>query len=384
MVAPAHTDGRGGRFGKGSEPIDEAVAVSGLVSGEPVPPPRERCAYLDLLKVLASFAVVLIHVCAASFSCYELGDGGWQVANALDSLSRWCVPVFLMVTGALLLEPKKDVSQSELFRRRIPSLVLLYFLWSFVYALRSVVVGGWAGALAFVSSVVAGEYHLWYLPMLLGVYLLVPVLRALAANNRLLAYSCGLFCLAIVLNLCGIVAFGRGFRLTELITDLNFSPVYAGYSLLGCCLYRMTGERAEKIYRFCCWLLPLCLVFTVGGTYALSIRAGADDYSLYGYLLPNTLVPAVWVFLAARLRLQGWSSSAAHTLQVVASCSLGIYLIHPLLLFCSQGAAEVVMRRLGPVGIVGWSAALWFASLVPVLAWHRALTGRSLGERGQK
>ena len=78
-----------------------------------------RLVYADLLRVAATLAVVIL----LPLRRVDLRGAGrlraWRVFNVYDGLTRWCVPVFVMLSGMFLLDPKKSLSYRSLFFRQI-------------------------------------------------------------------------------------------------------------------------------------------------------------------------------------------------------------------------------------------------------------------------
>src|SRR3954447_23076195 len=84
--------------------------------------PLEPTGWLDLARVLAIGAVLAVHEAGAAVGARRPGepaDPAWWAANVLDAASRWCVPVFVMVSGALLLDPRRTERPREFYRRRL-------------------------------------------------------------------------------------------------------------------------------------------------------------------------------------------------------------------------------------------------------------------------
>lgn len=127
---------------------------------------------LSLLRVIACFMVIQLHVSAELF---DVWDQKWWAGNVYDSLVRSSVPLFFMISGATLL-PKQEsirVFFSKRFIRVIPPLLFwsIFYLWWLSY--NGVKTGNWA--LAILSG--PTMFHLWYFYALIGLYAFVPVLR---------------------------------------------------------------------------------------------------------------------------------------------------------------------------------------------------------------
>ena len=85
---------------------------------------RKRIAYLDSLRVVAILAVIMIHVAAQNWYSQDVNSAAWKAFNFYDSISRWSVPAFVMISGALMLD--KDISIKKLYTQKIPRLLIAF------------------------------------------------------------------------------------------------------------------------------------------------------------------------------------------------------------------------------------------------------------------
>jgi surface polysaccharide O-acyltransferase-like enzyme len=134
---------------------------------------KERIVFLDYLRVLACFMVMVIHAVEPFYFDGEMNlhiatksDAFWVAV--IDSAARACVPLFVM-TSCYLLFPLK-VPALAFFRRRAMRILVPFFVWSCVYVWRF---GGSLKELLFNFPAAAG--HLWFVPMLFGLYLAMPL-----------------------------------------------------------------------------------------------------------------------------------------------------------------------------------------------------------------
>ena len=136
-----------------------------------------RVVWVDWMRVAACFMVVLVH----STEPFYLGGDGAQIltlsdaywSSFFDSFVRSCVPLFIIASSYLLF-PLQQQSAAEFFRRRAVRVLVPFLLWTLAYALL------WGEPvqnfrdLAFNFCYACG--HLWFVYMLVGVYLLMPLL----------------------------------------------------------------------------------------------------------------------------------------------------------------------------------------------------------------
>lgn len=148
--------------------------------------------YIDYLRVISMCAVVMMHVCVTAMS--EFSDGMGTMKGALfcgvKNILNFAVPVFFMITGALLLNPEKDISLQKLLKSYILkyACVILTFCWA--YSLIEIIFNNhnlrpiyflWSFA-----DMLQGKTwdHMWYMYSLLGVLFALPILRWIAKMAR--------------------------------------------------------------------------------------------------------------------------------------------------------------------------------------------------------
>ena len=153
-------------------------------------------AWIDLIRIVAVFQVILVHLSYVIFFKEDLLSSNWIAANFYDSFSRMGVPLFFMVSGYLLLgkiEPISDFFRKRFLKVGVPTLFwsVFYLFWS-VEAYSSGKMSPLVITLSMLKTMYLGdvEIHLWFLYILVGIYLVVPILRVFisAASRRDLTY----------------------------------------------------------------------------------------------------------------------------------------------------------------------------------------------------
>ena len=81
--------------------------------------PSQRIVYLDLLRLMATLAVIFLHGATSEFYLPH-SSMNWYIAATEDSIVRWCVPVFVMISGALFLNPNKEITYREILWSIVP------------------------------------------------------------------------------------------------------------------------------------------------------------------------------------------------------------------------------------------------------------------------
>ena len=90
----------------------------------------DRTVYFDYLRVAATFAVMILHISAQNWYTTDVNGIEWKIFNFFNSMVRWAVPVFVMISGSLFL--KKDVSIKKIYTKYILRMVISYITWNFI------------------------------------------------------------------------------------------------------------------------------------------------------------------------------------------------------------------------------------------------------------
>lgn len=284
--------------------------------------------WIDLIRAVAVFQVVLVHLSYVIFFKEEVLSANWQAANLYDSFSRMGVPLFFMASGVLLLgknEPAADFFLKRFVKVGIPTLfwTIAYLLWS-VDAYTNGTMSPLGVALSMFKAIYTGnvEIHLWFLYILIGIYLVVPILRVYvsAASRRDLAYFVAMWILATpLLDLAQ--------RLSGLQTALVIPVVagYIGYFVMGYLLADVKlGRRGLFLSALGC-VVAIAVIFV--GTNVLSPSAAPIEIFFYSYFSPPTVLASICGFLLLK-HLGNNLGRAAGLVRLVAATAFGIYLIH--------------------------------------------------------
>lgn len=279
----------------------------------------------DVMRVTACLAVLLLHLSATIVMQRDMpGTMSWHAANLIDAATRWCVPVFVMLSGALLLDPQKHASPRQFWTRRLSRLLPVLIAWSVVYfAWRALF---WKEPLtlaAIAHDLVAGRpyIHLYFLFLIAGLYLITPFLAK--AANALDSTHLGQ---AIAI----IAALALGANLFDFLASSAFTIFvpYIAYYLAGWYCRGMCADRSGP-YGF--WLTGAILITTVL-TALLVSRYGLDDrWSFYFYedFSPTVMVMSITVFMLI-LRGAIHPPTMLGLAQRLAPLTLGVYLAHPI------------------------------------------------------
>lgn len=286
--------------------------------------------FFDYLRAIAIIAVILIHSAAILVFLYpEAEIHLWSVANVYDSISRWCVPVFFMISGALLLN--KTETLSEFFKKRFNKVLIPFLFWSLVYSVIIQIIVNrstfsvWHLLKEFMSD--GTFYHLWYVYYLIGLYLLTPLFRVFVKNasKQVIEY------VLILWFVCSSV-FGFIQNFFEITVDIGLPLIsYVGYFLLGYYLNNFEVKKNAKAIFYTLGLLGM--ITTIGGTHILTVYYEYPYEYFYDYLTPNIIFMSLSVFLAVKSIIEKRKTAKVNPfIKLLSNSSYGVYLIHPIIL----------------------------------------------------
>lgn len=259
---------------------------------------KQRLAYLDVLRVMSTYFVIFMHALSLPWYSSSIDSTAWHVMNIYDSGIRFCVPIFFMISGTLFLNPEKEFPIQRIFSKYILRIMVAFLVWSTFYALLLAYRGEIGKTIdIIIYQILSGHYHMWFLFALLGMYLQLPILRQITKDKKTLEYFLLLsFLMVECFNFIKIHSLSN-FWLDSWQQRAQIYVIagYTGYFLLGHYLnsYPPTGKRKNIIYA----LGILSYLFTILGTIFLSQRNGYANGFLYEYLMPNTYLMAMAIFV---------------------------------------------------------------------------------------
>ncbi|MBQ3446870.1 MAG: acyltransferase family protein [Synergistaceae bacterium] len=284
-----------------------------------------RCCYLDSLRVFAAFAVMVLHVASQYEYTTDVHSFDWLAMNFWDSLVRWPVSVFVMISGALFLS--RDIPAKKLYTKYIFRIFTAFVFWSLVYACRAYVKNG--DALKAFAQFLTGYYHMWFLWMIAGLYAVVPFMRKIAESGTLTKYFLVMsFVFAFVLpETVEIISlfseeYGKFAGKLAGMPMLEFVGGFTGYFLLGYFLSTAKiSRRAERvIYAAGVVSVIVCVILSS----AVSLAQDSPSSIFYGNLTVTTLCEAVAVFVFFREKL----NFPVRFIRQLSQYSFGAYLVH--------------------------------------------------------
>ncbi|MBK8966094.1 MAG: acyltransferase [Saprospiraceae bacterium] len=307
----------------------------------PVPlaeaPQRQyKRVYANYIRAFAACAVVQMHSVGGYLYTFDPTadpDVRFLTADIIYGHLRWATPFFILISGALLLNPSKQESISVFLKKRLRRVLIPFAFWGTIYLLYlyrgNMYYGTWPELKDVLNTIFYNDiyFHLWFIPMITGLYLLTPIFRIFIQNAKRSDIE---YFLVLSFTITALQHFLPGIIFVKYIGWMG----YIGFYVLGYYLSAFPIKRSWKKV-----IYPLALAMPLTGaflTWWLTVQAGEYDARVFVYSSPNVVIMIFALFLF--LKDFDWGTFATRYPRVhrafnrLADLSYGVYFIHVLIL----------------------------------------------------
>ena len=290
----------------------------------------------DLIRTLAIFLVIFLHCSGFPYAIQgEITPTvvlDWFTADVYSAFGYLGVPLFVMLSGALLLEPAKaDEPMRVFFKKRFNRIAFPLMFWTAAYFAWGYYVHGKPLTLFNISQgLLSGSYdHLWFMYLLLGLYLVTPILRVLVKfiDRRK-------FVLLLSLWFVGTVVTPA----IHTFTTLTFNPLmfvfmdWVGYFLLGLFLVK-TKIRS---WITCLAVISGILVAVLGDWFITASLGETYTGFSHGYVSFDIIIASAALFVLFITILPNRAETRYNrvnrVIHWIGQNTLPLYLIHLMVL----------------------------------------------------
>ena len=277
---------------------------------------KQRIIYLDVIRVIACLMVIAMHAPIPGFSAEV--HSAFLVVNSY--LMAPCVPLFFMVSGALLLPCKDGILATSYLKKRVGKIIGPTFFFSLFYMTLNSNTRNWVVSILSIPFCTQGHGVLWFMYTLTGLYLLVPIISPWLrrVSKREIEFYLMLWFVTLMYP---YIALFLGVNRTN-IGILYYFTGYAGYFLLG---YYMNRYQLPLK-----WLIPITVLILPLPIIDKILGWDLDFYSVFWYLSASVAIMSATWFAVIKSLIEHITIKAffSKVLMVVSDLSFGIYLIH--------------------------------------------------------
>lgn len=270
--------------------------------------------YLHYLRVFACFAVILLHYSGAYK--YRFGIDTFDLGIFFFTITRWSVPIFLMISGALLLG--KNIDIITFYKKRFLRILPPFIFWTIIYLFfKNTLKINDIISLIFVEG---ASFHFWYVYLIIGVMLFLPFLTSWSEKRdkkSLIIFILLWFYWLIIPN-----------RYKEYSTGIDFTyfSSYIGYLVLGYYLHIKNVKRYDLIVGLILFLIGF--LYSYYATIQISYKFEKAVEINQRYLSWNVVLMSTGVFLLfKKIKKEIFFK----IIREISKYSFGIYLCHILI-----------------------------------------------------
>jgi surface polysaccharide O-acyltransferase-like enzyme len=294
--------------------------------------------WFDLLRIIAFTMVVIVHASSSYFFNFQNSSEHFW-GNLFGSATRACVPLFVVLSGALLLPMK--LSTTDFVKRRLSRVFFPFVIWSVIYVLLTYFIekGSIKGLLTNLAKLPFqysdGGLHLWYLYVLLGLYLIIPIISPwiITASKRDVSIFLGIwFFSMLVPMLRKVIPLPFGEAPWNSFGSFYYFSGYIGYLVLGYYLFNHLEWSRIKSIGIGLALFAAGAIFTIVGQQYVYTHSGGFNFQIWSYNSINVALMVIGVVLAIK-NMQVRNTIAERLIIELSNYSFGIFLVHYFIVY---------------------------------------------------
>lgn len=304
---------------------------------------KKRVIWIELLRVMACIGVIGIHAGSQHFRDMPLDSSVWAVSNFYHGINRFAVASFIMISGCLYLDSKRTWNLRRLWKRNILPIAAAYIFWQMFYAVYRIITNGTlakgskAALVKFMVYISKSYFHLWYLPMLIGLLIITPMLWEIVNSARGKQWEEYMIVLFLVFQILPYTINYFSLPWKDHIMDIlqtvqpEMVTGYIGYFILG---HYLSHYEVSKKLEYLVYVLGVILILAaIGLCYISSQKSGKpiqsfyENYTLAGFFWGSSF----FLFFKKHVSKIKWNEKQEKRICYLGSCTFGIYLIHALI-----------------------------------------------------
>lgn len=306
------------------------------------------------MRIIACFAIILLHSLFASTVYHGDLMTAFDVKfeRVFEHLLMWAVPLFLMISGALLLEPEKEIPIKKLYTKYIGRLLAALVVFTLIFQIFDYFMEDADGILLeWVRDLFLGQSwaHMWYLYMMIGLYIMLPMYKKITtADDRFIMYV--IIVLAIFTSIVPMIG-SFGF---DLAFGIPTATVYPLYMFLG--YYFKNNSLSLKTS---VGLLAIGTI-VIAATSCFGTSEWLLAFSKYNSFF--VIIQTVGIFgLLYRINFK-----ENRFIESLNQCTFGIYMIHMIGIRAVMKWLEIDPYQYGPLFFILFGIILFFVSYLIV------------------
>ena len=291
---------------------------------------NNKLVYVEFLRLFTTLLVIMVHICNSA----RLIEDNVPLINktiCIAGYNLFCVsvPIFVMITGLLLLNPEKNITVEKIIKKYILRMVLVLLTFGVGYSWMELIfdqktINPIQLVYAF-GNMLKGETwaHMWYIYMLIGLYALTPLFRALIMRDNDKEIK---FFIAVMFLFICIPHMIEGFTGFKLNFYTPITYIYPLYYVLGYYLGNMKYDTGKDKYIY---TLGIISMFILIGSAFIQSYCGIESFENVAlFSSPFILFFGMFIFISFRDKRQALEKYYSKLIVSQSRHSFGIYILH--------------------------------------------------------
>lgn len=339
---------------------------------------NERIFYLDEIRALAILFVILIHVSKWFAEVETPHTLFWNFSSIIGSFGNLGVPLFFMISGALLLNRKYELK--SFFKRRFSRIFIPFIFWIIIVSLFKIFFMDHGYGFHDIINIVFREGYVWFIWTLVGLYLFVPVLNPFIREFKM--RGCEYFLLIWIVTFVF-----NAFHFTPYRIELSYFSGFLGYLVLGWYLSNKQFNLSDRSM-----MILGVIMFLISTLVCLYVTINQINIGNF-YITPIPVFQASGIYLFFKYSAQIAESNngsfirkiyyrikdskVGEMILSISLCSYGIYLTHYMFIWIFQvydKTYHIFLRNpfkwipfLFIITLIGSWCLIWIFSKLPYL-----------------
>ena len=280
---------------------------------------KKRILWIDLLRITGIIGVMLMHIVGNTKNTFgNLQEQANNIYSFICIIAEYAVPLFIMISGAMFLR-KGIISYKEMFNKYIKKIIISLIFFGTImiiieefYTTKTI---NTSIIKTIIIKLLTGDLwaHMWYLYLIIGLYLITPVLTRITNNiekKEFTIFLTILFILTIILN-----TINNYLNIIIIFNSISISG-YIFYYFYGYYLYKYDISKKYKIITYLLSFLSfICILFIV--------KNKPDTLLEYTSFIPFIISSSIFISLK-----NNQFNKCTKLITSIGTHSYGIYIIH--------------------------------------------------------
>lgn len=342
---------------------------------------KERIIYFDIIRVLACFFVIIAHVSAYLLSIYPVQSFDFQISSFYNTISFSAPILFFMISGAIFLNPQsRDIPIKKLWGKYILRMAVSYVFWSYLFTFI-IWLPHYTWSLETIKMFIrefftyGHMYHMWFIPVIISIYMVLPLLKPAFAEKKRCRYYLLLF---LIFQLFLPTIFKFDVPHLGIFQNLYSRIPYilcvghVGYFVSGYYLSVEDFGRHSRRVIYILGISGIIIASIINGRTA--VIQDTTSLPLSDIFALNSALTAFSIFVA--IRYIPWKAGRfTSCMAKLSKLTFGIYLLHPVLLgyvwdycsFLTKLPSILGVPLIAALVFLCGSVITWCISKIPVL-----------------